>query len=35
MVNAERDRPQLPSQEDLASLTEDPKIRDFLEGAPF
>jgi quercetin dioxygenase-like cupin family protein len=32
LVNAERDRPQLPSAEDLAALTKDPDIRDFLDG---
>jgi len=34
MVNAERDRPQLPSDQDLASLRNNPTIRAFLDGAP-
>jgi len=32
MVNAERDRPQLPGESDLAELNADPKIADFLSG---
>jgi quercetin dioxygenase-like cupin family protein len=31
MVNAERDRPELPSDEDLARLKSDPQIAAFLE----
>lgn len=34
MVNAERDRPQLPTAADLAMLREDPQIADFLRNAP-
>ena len=34
MVNALRDKPQLPSQEDLARLTADPAVADFLRGTP-
>jgi mannose-6-phosphate isomerase-like protein (cupin superfamily) len=34
MVNADRDRPQLPSDEDLAGLRADPAIATFLEGRP-
>jgi quercetin dioxygenase-like cupin family protein len=33
MVNAVRDRPQLPSAEDLARLNADPRIAAFLSGA--
>lgn len=33
MVNAERDRPQLPSPEDLARLKSDPQIAAFLSTA--
>jgi quercetin dioxygenase-like cupin family protein len=33
MVNAERDRPQLPSEEDLARLNADPQIAAFLSAA--
>jgi S-methyl-1-thioxylulose 5-phosphate methylthiotransferase len=32
MVNAERDRPQLPNEKDLAELNADPAIADFLGG---
>lgn len=32
MVNAERDRPQLPSEQDLAQLQSDPRIAAFLAG---
>ncbi|MBS0336464.1 MAG: cupin domain-containing protein [Proteobacteria bacterium] len=32
MVNSERDRPQLPSAEDLAGLRRDPKIAAFLDA---
>ncbi len=32
LVNAERDRPQLPSQDELQALQSDPKVREFLEG---
>jgi quercetin dioxygenase-like cupin family protein len=34
MVNALRDKPQLPSPEDLARLTADPAIAEFLSGRP-
>lgn len=30
MVNTERDRPQLPSADDLAALEQDPAVADFL-----
>ncbi len=33
LVNSERDRPQLPTPEDLARLRADPAIARFLEGA--
>jgi S-methyl-1-thioxylulose 5-phosphate methylthiotransferase len=33
MVNAQRDKPQLPTAEDLARLTADPAIADFLDNA--
>ena len=33
MVNAERDRPELPSEADLAGLKRDPQIAAFLLGA--
>jgi quercetin dioxygenase-like cupin family protein len=33
MVNAQRDKPQLPTAEDLAQLTADPAIADFLDNA--
>jgi len=32
MVNAERDKPRLPSPDDLARLHEDPKVAAFLRG---
>jgi quercetin dioxygenase-like cupin family protein len=32
MVDAERDKPQLPTAEDLARLTADPAVADFLGG---
>ena len=32
LVNAERDRPQLPSESELAALKSNPAIRDFLDG---
>jgi quercetin dioxygenase-like cupin family protein len=32
MVNALRDKPQLPSSEDLARLTADPAVAEFLRG---
>ena len=32
MVNAARDRPQLPSADDLARLRENPAVRAFLDG---
>jgi quercetin dioxygenase-like cupin family protein len=34
MVNAERDKPQLPSAEDLRALNENPQIAAFLSNAP-
>jgi mannose-6-phosphate isomerase-like protein (cupin superfamily) len=34
MVNAVRDKPQLPTAEDLATLEADPAIAAFLRGAP-
>ena len=34
MVNALRDKPQLPSREDLARLTADPAVAEFLDGSP-
>jgi mannose-6-phosphate isomerase-like protein (cupin superfamily) len=34
MVDARRDKPQLPSDADLAELTADPAIAAFLEGRP-
>jgi quercetin dioxygenase-like cupin family protein len=34
MVNAARDKPQLPSAEELARLAADAKIASFLRGAP-
>jgi len=34
MVNAERDKPQLPSPDDLARLREDPQVAAFLRGEP-
>ncbi len=34
MVNAERDKPQLPSAADLAALRADPAIAAFLDGCP-
>ena len=34
MVDAERDKPQLPSDEDLAQLKANPRIAAFLDGAP-
>jgi mannose-6-phosphate isomerase-like protein (cupin superfamily) len=33
MVNAQRDKPQLPTPDDLAQLTADPAIAEFLGGA--
>ena len=33
MVNAERDRPRLPTEDDLAALKADPAVAAFLEGA--
>lgn len=33
MVNADRDRPQLPTDDDLAALKADPAVMAFLEGA--
>lgn len=32
MVNVERDKPQLPTEDDLAALKADPAIADFLKG---
>ncbi|MDC7788773.1 cupin domain-containing protein [Rhodoplanes sp. TEM] len=34
LVNAERDRPQLPTADDLAALSEKPEIAAFLRGEP-
>jgi mannose-6-phosphate isomerase-like protein (cupin superfamily) len=34
MVNALRDKPQLPTADDLAQLTADPAIKEFLAGQP-
>jgi len=34
MVNAERDRPQLPAEADLAALRADPTVAAFLDGTP-
>jgi hypothetical protein len=34
MVNAERDKPQLPTPDDLARLRADPTIAAFLESKP-
>jgi hypothetical protein len=34
MVNAERDKPQLPTADDLARLKADPAIAAFLEAQP-
>jgi mannose-6-phosphate isomerase-like protein (cupin superfamily) len=34
MVNANRDKPQLPSEDDLAQLRADPGIAAFLRGHP-
>jgi quercetin dioxygenase-like cupin family protein len=34
MVNAERDRPQLPDEDDVARLRQDPVIAAFLDGKP-
>jgi hypothetical protein len=34
MVNAQRDKPQLPTVEDLARLTADPAIAEFLRNEP-
>lgn len=34
MVNATRDKPQLPSEEDLAAMRADPAITAFLRGEP-
>lgn len=34
MVNAERDKPQLPSEDDLAALRANPEIGAFLDGRP-
>ena len=32
MVNAKRDKPQLPSEEELSIMRRDPRIADFLDG---
>ena len=32
MVNATRDKPRLPSADDLAQLQQDPKVAAFLRG---
>jgi quercetin dioxygenase-like cupin family protein len=34
MVNAERDKPQLPTEDDLAELGRDAAVSDFLAGKP-
>lgn len=34
MVNAQRDRPQLPSEQDLKDMAADPRLAAFLKGAP-
>ena len=34
MVNAARDKPQLPTADDLASLEAEPRIAAFLRGEP-
>jgi len=34
MVNAQRDKPQLPSEDDLCRLRQDAKVAKFLEGKP-
>jgi mannose-6-phosphate isomerase-like protein (cupin superfamily) len=34
MVNATRDKPQLPTQEDLAKLKTEPAVAAFLNSAP-
>ncbi len=34
MVNAVRDKPQLPTEEELSQLKKDPAIAAFLEGTP-
>ncbi len=34
MVNAQRDKPQLPSDQDLAAMAADPRLAAFLKGAP-
>lgn len=34
MVNAQRDRPQLPSEQDLAAMAANPRLAAFLKGAP-
>jgi mannose-6-phosphate isomerase-like protein (cupin superfamily) len=32
MVNVKRDKPQLPSEDDISKLKSDPAIADFLDG---
>ena len=34
MVNAQRDKPQLPSEDDLSRLRQDAKVAKFLDGKP-
>ena len=34
MVNAERDRPQLPSEAELRAMRTDPRVAAFLDGRP-
>jgi mannose-6-phosphate isomerase-like protein (cupin superfamily) len=34
MVNAERDKPRLPSDEELKALRADPRVAAFLDGKP-
>jgi hypothetical protein len=34
MVNAERDKPQLPTRQDIERLRQNPAIAAFLDGKP-
>ncbi|MBF8270614.1 MAG: Cupin 2 conserved barrel domain protein [Gammaproteobacteria bacterium] len=34
MVNAERDKPQLPSAQEMAAMAADPRLAAFFKGAP-
>jgi hypothetical protein len=34
LVNAQRDRPQLPTAEDMAALSADAEVARFLDGKP-